>query len=157
VLENNSTSALGRALRDRRFDASVERAVAAGEPLEPEQIDRMVGRYRDRMLAMRAETIARTESLSVVSLARHEATKQAMEQAGFSADEVKRTWRATKDKRTRDSHSEMDGQTVGFDEPFVSGDGNELMYPGDPSAPASDRINCRCTVTMSFVADESEE
>jgi hypothetical protein len=38
----------------------------------------------------------------------------------------------------------MEGQTVKYGEKFVSGLGNELAYPGDPDAPAEDRINCRC-------------
>ena len=150
ALERNSAQALGRALRDRRFDSTVERAVESGELLETSQINRMVDRYREQMLSLRAETIARTESLGVVSAARHEATTQLMEQVGFGEGEVTRTWRATQDKRTRDSHADMDGQTVGLNEPFVSGLGNELMYPGDQSAPAGDRINCRCTVTIGF-------
>lgn len=48
---------------------------------------------------------------------------------------------------TRDSHADMEGQTVnGADTPFISGAGNQLLYPGDPLAPAGEVINCRCYV-----------
>lgn len=150
LLESGSAEALARELRDRRYDRTVERAISEGEPLDADQIDRMVARYQESLLRMRADTIAQTEGKSVVSLARQEAARQVAAQAGFAVDEIRRTWRSTKDKRTRDSHWDMDGQTVGLDEPFVTPDGDELMYPGDPSAPAKERINCRCEVTYEF-------
>lgn len=148
LLRAGSKAALDRELRDRRFDPSVERAATEGDLLDEDQIDRMVDRYRDNMINYRAENIARTESLAVVSQARLEATQQIVDQADIDPDTVRRTWRATKDKRTRDSHWEMDGQTVGLDEPYVAPSGEEIMYPGDPNASAEERINCRCTETI---------
>lgn len=68
ALENQQADALNRALRDRRFDSTAARAFNAGEPLPPEKIDAMVGRYRDRYLKYRAETIARTECLPADTL-----------------------------------------------------------------------------------------
>lgn len=150
LLETGSAEALNRQLRDRRYDPTVERSLDEGEPLEADQINRMVERYRANLLSQRASTIARTEGLGVTSLARQEALRQVVAQAGFDPADVKRRWNATKDKRTRDSHAEMDGQLVGLEEPFVTPDGDQLMYPGDPSAPAKERINCRCTVTTVF-------
>jgi len=146
LLEDGSSEALSRALRDRRFDPSVERAVE-GDPLSADQIDTMVTRYRSRYLDYRAETIARTESQRAMSQGREEALQQTLEQADIGRDAVERVWHATRDNRTRDAHRAMDGQTVGMDEPFEDGDGNELMYPGDPDAPAETTINCRCVVS----------
>lgn len=150
LLENGSAAALDRELRNRRFDSSVERAVDEDEPLSDSQIDRMVEAYRRNMLNLRAETIARTESLGVMSAARDEAARQVMEQADLAPEDVTRTWSATRDKRTRDSHYSMDGQEVGLDDPFVTPDGEELQYPGDPNASAGERINCRCTIIYNF-------
>jgi len=41
----------------------------------------------------------------------------------------------------------MDGQEVGLEEPFTDGDGNRLMFPGDPNAPPATTVSCRCVVT----------
>lgn len=150
LLQGSSARALGRDLRDRRYDGRLQDAIDNGEVLSDPQINRMVDRYAAIMLNARAETIARTEMLGAVSAARQEALHEEVELGGFDPKSVRRRWNATKDKRTRDSHAEMDGQTVGLDEPFISGLGNELMYPGDPDAPAEDRINCRCVVTHEF-------
>lgn len=146
LLGLGSNEALNRVLRDRRYDAAVRRASEA-EPLRRSQIRRMVDRYRDRTLAMRAETIARTETVRISSIARQEGFRQALEDAGINGGLVIRIWNATNDARTRDSHAAMDGQEVAQDEPFISGAGNRLMFPGDPSAPPEETIQCRCVVT----------
>lgn len=64
---------------------------------------------------------------------------------------MSRVWIATPDSRTRDFHLSMDGQEVGVDEPFIDGHGNELQYPGDPSAPAETVYNCRCTQKSNII------
>lgn len=153
ALEAGSRDALDRALRDRRFDSTVESAIE-GKPLSENQIDNMVERYRQRMVAYRAESIARTESLTVMSEAGYEALEQMIEQTGIDRSRVRRTWHDTKDKRTRDSHRDMSGQEVGMDEPFISGLGNELWWPGDNNAPAEDRIHCRCTTSAKILPPE---
>lgn len=142
LLEAGSVDALDRALRDRRFDSSVETAAAGDTPLSPQQIDRMVERYRDRYIAYRADTIARTETLRVLNEARQEATQQVLEDTGIDPITVVRTWRATLDNRTRDTHANLDGQERGLNEPFESSSGALLMFPGDPDAPAEEVINC---------------
>lgn len=148
LLEQKNTEALSRKLRNRRMDGIFGRAVASDEPILPEVVDRMVEAYRRNYLAYRAETIARTESLRAVSQARQEANKQVIDSIGVDHSRVERTWHSMSDHRTRDAHIDMDGQTVGLDEPFVDGDGNQLMYPGDPSAPGETTISCRCTFTI---------
>ncbi len=145
-LEQGSERALERVLRDKRTDRTVQGTVNSGEPLKAARINYMVDRYRANLLNLRAETIALTEGLGVVSQARQEATRQAAEQVGFSVGDIIRRWRATQDARTRDSHFAMDGQEVGLEEPFVAPSGEQIMYPGDPRASAKERIRCRCTV-----------
>lgn len=152
LLEMGDSQALDRALRDRRFDSSVERAIRGDEPLGAERINRMVDRYRERFLKLRAETIARTEGLRAMGLARQEALIQMVELTGIDPNDVTRTWHATKDHRVRDTHGGpggLDGQVVGINESFVSSSDARLMFPGDTSlgAPAEEVINCRCVVT----------
>jgi hypothetical protein len=150
LLEQHSAEALERALRDRRFDASVQRAATTGEPLKAEQVDRMVDRYRDRMIASRADTIARTEGVKAASLGRQEAVAQTLEWSGLADDQVEKTWRAIQDKRTRDTHRHLSGQSVtGLQTPFRSISGATLQYPGDPAAPLDETINCRCALSYS--------
>jgi hypothetical protein len=152
LLEAGDAQALQRVLRDRRFDPSVRRAVEEGEPLGPKRIQTMVDRYRARMIQMRAETIARTETLRMMGLAQREAMDQTLEQVNMPRTRVVRVWRATQDARTRDTHAEMDRQERGLDVPFDSPSGARLMYPGDPAAPAAEVINCRCVVVHEFRA-----
>lgn len=148
LLERGSAEALNRQLRDRRFDPTVERSVRGGKPPTPAQIDNMVERYRQRALASRAETIARTEGVRIASEARREAFRQTMEDAGITDDMVERTWRAVGDTRTRDTHRALSGtKVVGMDATYRSPSGATLRYPGDPQAPAAEVINCRCVET----------
>ena len=58
---------------------------------------------------------------------------------------LKKRWLATLDNRTRHAHAMLDGQTVDIDKPFKV-DGEEIMFPGDTSAPGYLVYNCRCTV-----------
>jgi len=152
MLETGSREALNRNLRDRRFDSTVSRAADEGGTLTNAQIDRMVARYRERALQLRAETIARTEGTRAASLARKEATEQMTTDTGVESSRVSRVWYPTMDARTRDAHAAMEGQRVGMDEPFTDGDGNRLMYPGDPSAPAATTVGCRCIVAIEISA-----
>lgn len=144
LLQANSSEALDRVLRDRRFDPSVERAIETGEPLSPEKIDTMVERYRMRQLAHRAETIARTESVKNLSEAQEAAFSQTMQRAKIDPERVTQHWHSTEDERTRDSHRPMNGQVRPYGTPFTSGAGVSLRYPGDPKAPAKEVIKCRC-------------
>lgn len=59
--------------------------------------------------------------------------------------DVRARWMATLDSRTRDSHRQLDGEVVGDDGRFSNG----LRYPGDPTGPAPEVWNCRCTLVAS--------
>jgi hypothetical protein len=147
LLEQNSTEALTRQLRDKRFDRTVQSAIRNDRPLTSDQISRMVGRYRERYLRYRSETIARTEALSNANQGSHEMYQQAFDDGLLNPEELERRWNTRLDGNQRDSHDAMHGQTVTGNQPFISGDGNYLMYPGDRSVPAEDRIHCRCAVS----------
>jgi len=136
-----------RTRRDKRFDGIVRRAIADGKPVGQADIDRMAARYSDRLLALRGETIARTETLKALNAGRHEAVAQLIENPNndVRAEDKKGKWDATGDARTRPSHAAAEGQTVPYGEPFTVG-GAMLMFPGDISlgAPAEEVILCRC-------------
>jgi hypothetical protein len=140
------TAALGRTLRDKRFDGSVLKAAKAGKPLSNEAIGKMVTAYRNRALRYRAETIARTEALTSLHESQEEAFRQATAKGGVNTAAITRTWHTAGDKRVRDTHRGMNHQTVGQNQDFISTSGARLRYPGDPLAPAAEIINCRCWV-----------
>ena len=102
-----------------------------------------------RMQAMR---LVRTESITAANYA---ATQTANDL--FGSEGYEKEWLTALDGRERPAHREADGQRVGADQPFVVG-GEYLKFPGDPSASAKNRINCRCTVlTMPLGAVEEIE
>ncbi len=150
-LESKSKMAAQRQLRDRRKDGMVTRQATGGRSMTEQQIDRAVESYRANAVAMRAETIARTEGVRAMSQAREESLRQMITQTGIAAERVKRIWNPTGDKRTRDWHASMKGQEQAMDVAFKDGLGNLLLYPGDPSAPPETTINCRCVLTFRIV------
>lgn len=91
----------------------------------------------------RATLIARTESCSTMNAGAMELYKA----EGINYKE----WISVQDDRTRDSHLLMDGTVIPvtdkFEVPATSQtEGAWMDYAGDPSAPAGQVCNCRCTV-----------
>ncbi len=100
----------------------------------------------------RAVVVARTETLGALNAGRGEAFKAvATELTG----EFEQMWLATEDSRTRPSHAAADGQRVPLGTPFLIGadptlglTGVYLARPGDPTGPANEVIQCRCTTLL---------
>lgn len=152
LLRAGSKEALDRDLRDRRSDRTVARA--ADKPLSEAQIKRMVEHYRRQYIAYRTDVIARTEAGQALSAGRAEGMRQTLEQTGLNAqDHVEKTWQTIPDKRRRDTHAVMQGQTVtGVDTPYKLPRGGTIMRPCDPNAPAGETIQCRCTETYRILS-----
>lgn len=152
-LEYLHPNTLNRALRDHRFDRTVQRALDEKSPIPSEKIDRMVDAYHRRWLAFRAENIARTEAIGAANAGAVASTRAALDQMPDMT--VIKTWMATKDDKTRDSHRHLDGKSViGIDTPFVTDDGHQIRWPHDESAPASEVVRCRCTMSFRLVPRE---
>lgn len=147
-------NALTRKLRDKRYDPAVRKAMDAGLPVDPDKRVRMLTAYKNRALRLRAETIARTETMSAMNSAQEEAVKQAIADKEIPPGSVTYIWRSAHDARVRDTHMAMDGQRRSNGEKFVSPSGARLRFPGDPEAPADERIGCRCirVVDVDFLA-----
>ena len=139
ALETNPALTLERKLRDRRFD----RSVRLGR-LPASRIDRMVDRYRERLLAARAAVIGRTEARRAVREGVEESFQQAEQAGAIQPNTRRKMWITARDEKVRGSHSPMDGQVREGNDPFISGDGVALRYPGDGNAPPGEVINCRC-------------
>jgi hypothetical protein len=97
---------------------------------------------RDRSLL-----IARTESTTAANVG----ISIGAESSDYYVNKI---WIATNDKRTRMDHriAEMQ-EPIPPDSPFIVG-GNEMMYPGDVSAPADQVCNCRCVMGTVILKDE---
>lgn len=93
--------------------------------------------------------IARTETTRIENVGRLDSYKFA-EKQGLK---IRKSWLATMDKRTRETHQRVNGEIVDLDKPFSNG----LMYPGDPNGGASEVIRCRCTMTTEFIGFEKGE
>lgn len=111
-------------------------------------IDRIVDELENYPgLRYQAARIVRTE----VNRAANLGVKTGAESFPYEQNKV---WISVHDFRTRganpDDHSDhlrMDGQTVPFDSKFTDPrSGAKLDFPGDPSAPPGDTVNCRCTM-----------
>ncbi len=150
LLESNSREALTRQLRDRRFDRSIESAIRNNQPLSDDQINQMVSRYQERFIKFRSVTIARTEALRAVHQGNKEMFQQAVDNGSLLSEDLIRTWFTARDSRVRDSHVSMNGQVRGLNESFLSGSGSRLEFPGDPRAPASEVVQCRCVVATTI-------
>lgn len=123
-----------------RIANAVARGLEANET--PDEISRTIVDEVGDMDLARARTIARTETAVAMQTGQYMEMESASENLGVT---LTKTWMATEDERTRDTHLEADGQTVAMDEPFIVGE-SELMYPSDPEGPAEEVINCRCAV-----------
>lgn len=146
---NQMAAYFDRKRRDKRLDGVVSRAIKSGKPVSQADIDKIAGRYADRLLALRGENIARTESLTAMNAGRDEAYRQQIEAGRLAPENVTCGWSATGDDRTRNSHKAMNGQTRQFGEPFQTPSGALLRFPGDTAlgAPAEEVIGCRCMKT----------
>lgn len=158
LLSGDSTAMrnyFSRKRRDKRFDGLVRRAIENGEAVSRADVDRITSRYSDRLMQTRGNAIGVTESTRAFGAARKESLDQAIEQGLARPENIRREWDATLDGKTRTTHAAANGQVVGPNEPFIVG-GHQLQYPGDPSAPASETVWCRCfeKQTVDWVAEE---
>ena len=99
----------------------------------------------------RAETVARTETIGATNAGAY-ASSVAMSEV-IGEEDPEKVWLATDDSRTRHSHREADGQRVPLSSPFTVG-GFNLTFPGDPSGPPQEVINCRCTILSVALGEE---
>lgn len=151
LLTNLESQALARALRDKRFDGTVRNAIRNNKPLTAAQIDRMVERYEQKLLAHRAQVIGSTEALAAVNAGEAEMWAQAVDR-GLNPQLIEQQWHTIIDGKQRDSHGYMDGQLRPLGVAFQSGGGIALRYPGDSSAPAREVASCRCVVSRRIMA-----
>ena len=135
--------ALGKGLRDKRFDATVRRAIKTGEPIPAETRSKMLTAYRNRSLKYRAETIARNEVIQSLGRVQQEAWDQAIERGHVDVDDLIKIPISARDERVRHKHREVEKKNkdgVGWNEFYAVPAG---MSP-QMHAPYEDEPGCRC-------------
>lgn len=145
LLTDRDPAALDRALRDKRFDGTLNRVLGdeGVDDLSGEQVDQMVERYASRMLDFRANTIARTETINAARIGTQNAWVQASENGLLERSKIRQGWMVTPDDRlciycAAVPDLNPDGVPIGsqFKTPLGPVDGPTL-HP-----------NCRCIVYL---------
>lgn len=95
----------------------------------------------------RSMRIARTETNALVSGGQNYAAIQAEQQLSVQINQV---WIATNDAATRMTHAMAHNQSKRPGQLFMVG-GAQLEFPGDPSGPAEETINCRCGMAEQLI------
>lgn len=148
---------LGRVRRDRRFDKTIQKAIAAGTRPPQDTIDRAVAQYSKRLLQTRAEAQASIEAMDVYNAGRQQLYRQLVED-GIDPTTITKQWRTRGDEKVREMHRLMSGQTQYADVPFNVPGGYKAMAPGDRSmgAPLSFVVRCRCRAVYTITPATSE-
>lgn len=143
-LESNDPAELrdilkGQTLRDKRFDATIKRAIRTGEAIPPAQIQKMTDAYTRKLIRKRAEDMAQAEAMQYAEASKFEAAKQA-------GGEIEKTWRHSRIwLRARPDHVMMNGEKViGIEMPFIMPDGTAMQHAHDPAGGAKHNASCRC-------------
>lgn len=122
----------------------IQRAFLGGRPMNDiiADIGTAIGKER-------AVAVATTEILRVQSIA----TQASLEDAKERHPDLKKQWQHINAARApRISHVIADGQVRDVDEAFDV-DGEQLMYPRDPSGSPVNTINCHCVEKPYFDAE----
>jgi len=87
--------------------------------------------------------------LRIIDTEAHRDYNAAVYQAGIDSGRtgLRKKWVTRMDDRVRDSHSYMEGQTVGINDLFYTYTGASAMYPGGFGEPEED-CNCRCAIAL---------
>ncbi len=146
---------LGYALRDKRFDGHVRRALEQGGTVPADAVDRIVTAYSNRALKYRADNLALTETNIALTQSKMDAFQQQIDAGKLEAGDVVKTWGRSISKEKRADHLAMVGVSVPFDQLFVLPDGTQCTGPHDPNLPAHHLVGCKCPppdVTIDFIA-----
>ena len=140
LLKVNDTTKTRLALTRR----TIEEGILEGLPIDEvvANVEADLKRVFQEAQKSRSKTIARTE----VGRGLNGGRLAGMNERGVKLHE----WLSSRDGVVRDSHVGLDGIRVRVGSSFKPG--VSLTYPHDPSAPASETVNCRCT-TIPVIED----
>jgi len=145
--------ALKKGLRDKRFDASVRKAIQSGEQIPAETRTKMLLAYRNRSLKYRAETIARTEIIQALGRSQVEVWDQAIDRGRVAVQDLIKIPVSVKDEHVRHNHLEVERLNkdgVGWTEFYAvpAGMAPQLHAPYDePMCRCRERVKVRRRLT----------
>lgn len=119
----------------RKINNAITQGILQGEPIM-DIADRLT-----KVVSMEWSSAVRNARTSMTG-AQNAGRLGTYKDAGRLGIKTKKQWMATLDERTRESHQELDGESVPVDEPFSNG----LMFPADPDGEPEEVYNCRCTM-----------
>lgn len=131
--------------KDVRWQKGQIQSVTLQSILQGESIPNMTKRIAQTLGEINHKSTIRYARTAMTS-AQEQGRAHAYQRAEDMGVDLNREWRAVFDMRTRHAHRQLDGQLRGTDEPFEV-DGEEIMFPGDPTAPGYLIYNCRCRTT----------
>lgn len=140
MLLEGDPNALKRAIRDKRFDATVLRGIQNGG-LPKAQVDQQMERWYARALKLHSETIARTASMDAVNVGNRLAWSQLIADEKVDVNKLRRWWVVARDERVCPICRPvpvMNPLGVGFNELFNTPEGQVI----GPTL----HYRCRCVV-----------
>ncbi len=115
-----------------------------GEDRAPEQIQRLVATYSDRLRRYRARMIARTEAIRGSVRGQQMLWRVAVEQGVLIPSRTRQVWLTSLDERACPICLSLHHQQVPLGEPFIGPDGATYDGPPDPHP------QCRCGIRLTF-------
>jgi hypothetical protein len=134
LLQQDGRSPFDYESRNRRWDPMLKKLYADGKVPTPEQVEKMVTAYRNKRIAINADTVARTATTDAFKSGQRLAWQDAIAKGIVDGDRLRRQWIGVADTRERDSHRIMNNETQPFNAPYSNGQ----MVPGEGE------YNCRC-------------
>lgn len=119
----------------KQINRAIEQGIKDGDSRDDIAQD-IVDRTGGLVGEARARVIADTEVHSAANAGELESIK-------LLDVPLKKEWMSMNDELVRDDHAEANGEEVSLDDSFEVGS-DKLAYPGDPAAPPSQTVNCRC-------------
>lgn len=123
----------------KQITASVTSSILQGRSVKG-----MADDLQTRILEMNRSSAIRTARTAVTG-AQNAGRMDSYHAAEKMGIRMKKEWLATLDNRTRHAHAVLDGQQTDVDRSFKV-NGEEIRYPGDPTASGYLVYDCRCTL-----------
>ncbi|WP_198032922.1 MULTISPECIES: DUF982 domain-containing protein [unclassified Mesorhizobium] len=86
---------LNRKRRDKRFDRTITTAIRDGKPIPTNLVARIIGRYSDSLLKLRADTIGLHETFAALGASKDIAFQQAIAKGAVRAESITKGWKHT--------------------------------------------------------------